>query len=79
MQAYMPEDLKLRTSELQEAAKREPIIIIDDGRPGWVMMSMQDFDRLNGRRRGRPSIVELPDEMVDRFEVSASAEDDSAA
>jgi PHD/YefM family antitoxin component YafN of YafNO toxin-antitoxin module len=50
MQMFRSQDLPRQASAIQEAALKEPVIIIDQDRPRFVLMTMQEYDRLRGRR-----------------------------
>jgi len=47
MKSYTSQDLQKRTSEVQEAALVEPIMITHHGRKRHVMMSYSAFEELN--------------------------------
>lgn len=50
MQVFTSEELQRRPSDVQQSALVEPTIITFHGRPRLVMMSLDEFDRLQGRR-----------------------------
>lgn len=60
MQTFRSQDMQRRAAALQEAALREPIIITYHQRPRLVLMSMEEYDRLRGRRGRAAHAVELP-------------------
>lgn len=47
MQAFSIDDLKQRPRSIEDAARREPVTIRDDGEE-FVLMTRRDFDALQG-------------------------------
>lgn len=78
MEVFRSQDMQRQASVLQEAAMKEPVIITYHDRPRFVLMSMQEYDRLHGRRRDGGSIVELPDEIAKQIESLETAEHEPA-
>jgi len=50
MQMFRSQDLQRQASLIQEAAMKEPVVITYHDRPRFVLMTMQEYDRLRGRR-----------------------------
>lgn len=50
MQLFTSEELQHRPAEVQQAALVEPALITFHGRPKLVMMSMEEFQRMQGGR-----------------------------
>ncbi|MCK9908188.1 type II toxin-antitoxin system Phd/YefM family antitoxin [Microbacteriaceae bacterium K1510] len=50
MQTFRSQDMQKQASTLQEAAMKEPILITYHDRPRLVLMSMEEYDRLRGRK-----------------------------
>jgi prevent-host-death family protein len=71
MQTYRAQDMQKQAAALQEAAMVEPVIITYHDRPRLVLMSIQEYDKLRGRRHTVGAIVELPDAVVHQIEALA--------
>jgi len=65
METFTAQDMQNNGRVLRESAMNEPVIIMSGDRPSLVLMSMQEYDRLRGRRRIVGSAGELPDGLVD--------------
>ncbi|MFC3694595.1 type II toxin-antitoxin system prevent-host-death family antitoxin [Chenggangzhangella methanolivorans] len=77
MQAFRVQDMQKQASVLQEAAMSEPVIITYHDRPRLVLMSMQEYDRLRGRRRVVGAAGELTGSVIDQIEALAEADVDA--
>jgi prevent-host-death family protein len=75
MLTFRAQDMQKRASQLQEAAMVEPVIITYHDRPRLVVMSMQEYDRLNGRIRTAGSAAKLPDAITSQIESLANSEE----
>jgi prevent-host-death family protein len=60
MQHFRSQDMQRQGAVIQEAAMREPVVITYHDRPRLVLMSIQEYDRLRGRRRKAGAAAELP-------------------
>jgi prevent-host-death family protein len=78
MEVFRSQDMQRQAAALQEAAMKEPVIITYHDRPRFVLMSMQEYDRLHGRLRKGGSIVELPDGVLDQIAALAVADETAA-
>ena len=67
MLVFGPEAIAQGTPDLLQAADKGPVIITDGERPKFVLMSMQEFDRLRGRQRTTGSSAELPGNVADEI------------
>jgi prevent-host-death family protein len=77
MQTFRAQDMQKQAAVLQEAAMVEPVIITYHDRPRLVVMSMQEYDRLRGRRRIVGAAVELPGSVVSQIEALAELDADT--
>lgn len=68
MQTFRSKELQKQASAIQAAAIIEPVIITDDDRPSFVLMTIQEYDRLRGRHRKSEAVVELPPALVDQIQ-----------
>jgi prevent-host-death family protein len=74
MQVFRSQDMQRQASVLQDAAMKEPVIITYHDRPRFVLMSMEEYDRMRGRL-GRLAVeVELPDAVADAIEALSEVE-----
>jgi prevent-host-death family protein len=74
MKEFSSQDLQKRTSEVQDAALLAPIAITHHGRRRHVLMSVAEYERLEGAAAPRVyRLGELPDDIADAL---ASAEMD---
>ncbi len=49
MQYFSTQQLRDEPADILDAAKAEPVLIVEAGRPSFVLMSMAQYDRLRGR------------------------------
>jgi prevent-host-death family protein len=73
MQIFSAEELQRRSAEVQQAAAVEPVIITFHERPRLVMMSVEEFDRLRGRRHFALEPLEPSASVLDRLQEIADA------
>jgi prevent-host-death family protein len=76
MEMFRSQDLQRQASVIQEAAIREPVIITYHDRPRFVLMTIQEYDRLRGRRRQVGAATELPESVAHQIESLAKMEDE---
>jgi prevent-host-death family protein len=72
---FRSQDLQRQASVIQEAAMTEPVIITYHDRPRFVLMTMQEYDRLRGRRQKAISVTRLPPSVAQEIEALADSED----
>lgn len=63
-------DLVHRTGKVADAADRRPVRITRHGRPRYVLLRSEDFDRLNDRSHDPRRVVmtgETPDDLLEIF------------
>lgn len=63
-------DLAHKTGTVADAADRRPVRITRHGRPRYVMLRSEDFDRLVARSRDPRRVIvtdETPDEIAEIF------------
>lgn len=60
MQSFRAQDMQKQASALQEAAMKEPVLITYHDRPRLVLMSMEEYDRLRGRKGAVEAAAGLP-------------------
>jgi Antitoxin Phd_YefM, type II toxin-antitoxin system len=66
MKEFSSQDLQKRTSEVQDAALVAPIAITHHGRRRHVLMSMAEYERLDGAASPKVyRLVDLPDDLAD--------------
>jgi prevent-host-death family protein len=75
MEFFRSQDMQRQAAALQEAAMKEPVIITYHDRPRFVLMSMQEYDRLRGRLGKNARIVELPESALRQIERLGKDED----
>jgi PHD/YefM family antitoxin component YafN of YafNO toxin-antitoxin module len=75
METFTAQDMQDNGRVLRESAMSEPVIIMSDDRPSLVLMSMQEYDRLRGRRRIVGSAGELSDGLIASLDALAGPED----
>ena len=68
METFTAQDMQNNARVLRESAMNEPVIIMSDDRPSLVLMSMQEYDRLRGRRRIVGSASELSAGLIDSLD-----------
>jgi hypothetical protein len=71
MQYFRAEDMRSQADLIQEEAMKEPVFITRGDRFALVVMSMQEYDRLRGRRGGPGIITELPESLLTEIEAIA--------
>lgn len=64
-------DLAVKSDEILAAAEAEPVFLTDDTRLRYVIMTMDEYARLNGREKKVCRVEDLPPEMVDELKNSA--------
>jgi PHD/YefM family antitoxin component YafN of YafNO toxin-antitoxin module len=64
MQVFTSEELQLCPADVQQSALVGPTFITFPGRPRLVMMSLDEFDRLRGRRRTVLNTAELSEDVL---------------
>jgi prevent-host-death family protein len=69
MRTFRSQDLQRQLASIQDAALREPVIITYHDRPRLVLMSMEEYDRLRGRRRKVGAAADLPDAVARQIEA----------
>jgi PHD/YefM family antitoxin component YafN of YafNO toxin-antitoxin module len=69
METFTAQDMQNNARVLRESAMSEPVIIMSDDRPSLVLMSMQQYDRLRGRRRIVGSASELSSGLVESLDA----------
>jgi prevent-host-death family protein len=67
MITFQSQDMQKQASALQEAAMREPVLITYHDRPRLVLMSMEEYDRLRGRKGRNTAVASLSDEAAGRI------------
>lgn len=65
MQTFTSEELQRRPADVQQSAMGEPTFITFHGRPRLVIMSLDEFDRLRGRRHRVLEAAVLSDDILD--------------
>ena len=60
MQTFRSQDMQKQASTLQESAMKEPILITYHDRPRLVLMSIEEYDRIRGRKGMGASEADLP-------------------
>jgi hypothetical protein len=73
MQTFRSQDMQKQAAALQEAAMKEPVLITYHDRPRLVLLSMDEYDRLRGRRGGATHpIAPLPNRSELDFLIAYS-------
>jgi prevent-host-death family protein len=75
MQMFRSQDLQRQASVIQDAAMTEPVIITYHDRPRFVLMTMQEYDRLRGRRQKAGTVTRLPESVAQQIEALAQTDD----
>jgi len=57
-------------ADLLQAADEEPVLVAENGRPRFVVMSMHEYDRLCGRSGVGGTLVELTEEHIAAIEAA---------
>jgi prevent-host-death family protein len=73
MQTFTSEELQRRPADVQQSALVEPTYVTFHGRPRLVVMSVDEFDRLQGRRRAVFDASEISEEVLDDLRAMANA------
>lgn len=73
MQVFTSEELQRRPADVQQSALVEPTFITFHGRPRLVVMSVDEFDRLQGRRRVVFDASEISEAVLDDLRSMANA------
>ena len=77
MQMFRSQDLQRQASVIQEAAMKEPVVITYHDRPRFVLMTMQEYDRLRGRRTQVGAVTQLSESVAQQIEALAQIEEES--
>ncbi|MFZ2989329.1 type II toxin-antitoxin system Phd/YefM family antitoxin [Ideonella sp.] len=56
------------TSEAKRAANKGPVFITDRGRPGHVLLSFEDYQRLTRQRRNIADALAMPEGVDIEFD-----------
>jgi hypothetical protein len=72
MQVFTSEELQRRPADVQQSALVEPTFITFHGRPRLVIMSLDEFDRLRGRRHTVLNTAELSEDVLAEMRRIAS-------
>lgn len=64
MQVFRSQDMQRNAATLQEVAMQEPVIITYHDRPRLVLMSMDEYSKLRGRRKKVGATKDLPEALV---------------
>ena len=73
MEIFTSEELQRRPADVQKAALVEPTFITFHGRPRLVVMSVDEYDRLHGRRRVVFDAADISEEILDDLRSMANA------
>lgn len=57
MQYFTTQQLRDKLADILDAAKAEPVLIVEEGHPSFVLMPMAVYDWLRGR--GPAAIIEM--------------------
>jgi prevent-host-death family protein len=76
MQMFRSQDLQRQASVIQEAAMKELVVITYHDRPRFVLMTIQEYDRLRGRRGQGGAVTQLPESVAQRIEALVQIEDE---
>jgi len=68
MQTFSSEDLQRCPADVQQSALVEPTFITFHGRPRLVMMSLDEFERLRGRRHTVLDAANLSDDVLESLQ-----------
>lgn len=75
MQSFRSQDMQKQASTLQEAAMKEPVLITYHDRPRLVLMAMEEYDRLRGRKSTDASTTDLPHDAARQVAALANSTD----
>ena len=54
------------TGKAKKAAKKGPVIITDRGRPSYVLLSIEDYQKMTGQQTSVVELLAMPDaEQID--------------
>lgn len=56
------------TSRAKEAAKRGPVIITDRGRPAHVLLTIEEYEKIAGKRKSIVDLLAMPDANAVEFD-----------
>jgi prevent-host-death family protein len=73
MQVFTSEELQRRPADVQQSALVEPAMITFHGRPRLVIMSIDEFDRLRGRRHTVLDAAEFSEDILAEMRKIAEA------
>jgi prevent-host-death family protein len=73
MKAFAARDLQRNAAEIERAAARGPVIITHHEAPRFVMMSLEEYNKLKGARRVVVSSENVPDSVAQRIQALADA------
>ena len=79
MAAYSTSDLSRKSGDIIAAALRGPVTITQRRKPRLVLLSVEEFDRLRGRRRDRRkvhTIGTMPEKLFTAAKAALSAYED---
>jgi len=71
LKEFSSQDLQKRMSEVQDAALIEPIAITHHGRRRHVLMSLNEYERLEGGAHPKAyKLADLPDDLANALETA---------
>jgi|GEM_PF-2943403 len=73
MQVFTSEELQRRPADVQQSALVEPTFITFHGKPRLVVMSVDEFDRLQGRRRAVFDASDISESVLNDLRAMANA------
>jgi prevent-host-death family protein len=76
MQMFTSQDLRRQASVIQDGAMTEPVIITYHDRPSFVLMTMQEYDHLRGRRGRGGAETQLSESFAQQIEALAEVEEE---
>jgi prevent-host-death family protein len=56
------------TSRAKKAAKKGPVFITDRGRPAHVLLSIEEYRKLSGKRKNLAEALAMPDAALVDFD-----------
>jgi PHD/YefM family antitoxin component YafN of YafNO toxin-antitoxin module len=69
MRRFSERDLERNCGQVQEAALREPVAIVHDGRDRLVLLDAAEYARLKRRDKQVIAIEEMPDDFIRALEA----------
>ena len=66
-------EFQKRVEEFSDIARREPVTVIDDGRPSVVLLAAEDYQRLKvleKRATKAVKVVDLPDDTIEAMRTA---------